>query len=166
MALITTPKAANADSYCTVAEADAYHAARGANSEWTSLADVASKERQLKWAARTLDTMFRFIGTRASQGQSRAWPRSNAVDPDGYLLDNTVVPGAILDAHAELAFQLLKEDWTQGTGSVLDEGVQVGPIKTTREQHNPIPASVASLLRGYVVGSTGAGISSIDVVLG
>ncbi len=163
MALDTTVGGASADSYCTLEEANAYHLARAFNSEWTAANDAA-KEQALKWATRQMDVLFRFVGTKAEKAQARAWPRLDAWDADGFQFEDDEIPSRLKDAQAEFAFQLLKEDWSQGLGSVVDEGVKVGSLQTSKERHRPVPSSVEQLLAGLVSSSAGSGIRSLDLV--
>lgn len=163
MALDATPGGPSADSFCTVDEADAYHAARGFNTEWASSSpDV--KEKHLKWATGVLDDHFSFVGARASATQALSWPRSG-VELDGVELPAAEVPRRVKHATAELALRLMREDWTEGLGPVTDAGVQVGPLRTSAETHHPIPARVQSLLEPLVVGGTGD-VRCVDLVLG
>lgn len=163
MALDATPGGESADSFCTVEEADAYHDARAFNAEWAA-ADASSKERHLKWATSLLDAHYSFIGARGSSEQALSWPREG-VELDGVLLSATVVPRRVRQATAEFALRLMREDWSEGLGSVTDEGVQVGPLRTSRETHNPIPAQVEALLAPLVEGGTGD-VHSVELVLG
>jgi hypothetical protein len=154
MALDTTVGGATADSYASLAEANAYHAARKHNDEWTD-AGEADKESALKWAARQLDANFTFRGTRSTKDQARAWPRSGAVDDDGFELESDEMPKLLKEAQAEYALHLLREDWTQGVGPILDEGIQVGPIKTTKSEHQRMPDAVSRILRPLISGGAG-----------
>ncbi|WP_163998674.1 DnaT-like ssDNA-binding protein [Pyxidicoccus caerfyrddinensis] len=163
MPLDATPGGPAADSYCTVAEADAYHSSRGHNTAWRTT-DVAAKEQHLKWATRLLDAHFTYVGARASAEQALAWPRRGVV-LDGCPVSSASVPLQLKGAAAEFAFRLLQEDWTAGLGPVVDEGVQVGPLRTSPERHVPIPAQVATLVRRLVQGGT-AGLGSVEVQRG
>ncbi|MCY1042717.1 hypothetical protein OV208_15440 [Corallococcus sp. bb12-1] len=163
MALDTTAGGPSADSYCTVEEADAYHAVRGHNATWDTT-DVAQKERHLKWATSLLDTRFEYLGSRADAEQALVWPRRGVV-LDGCPVGEGSVPRRVKSAVAEFAFRLLAEDWTAGLGPVTDEGVQVGPLKTSPETHRPIPSQVLALLGPLVLGGNG-GIRSLTTVRG
>ncbi|MCP3065798.1 hypothetical protein LXT21_44230 [Myxococcus sp. K38C18041901] len=163
MPLDATPGGPAADSYSTLVEADAYHSARGHNAEWAA-ASVEARERVLKWATRVLDTHYRYLGARASAAQSLAWPRRGVVF-DGATVSATAIPAQLRWAVAEFAFRLLQEDWTAGLGPVVDEGVQVGPLKTSKETHVAIPAEVAALVSPLVVPRL-AGLGSFQVVRG
>ncbi|WP_163869579.1 DnaT-like ssDNA-binding protein [Myxococcus eversor] len=163
MPIDATPGGPAADSYCTLVEADAYHSARAHNAAWES-ATVEQKERHLKWATSLLDTHFQYLGARVSDAQALAWPR-RGVRLDGVDVSPLTVPLRLRGAVAEFAFRLMPEDWTAGLGPVVDQGVQVGPLKTTAETHVPIPAQVAQML-APLVRPRPAGIGSLQVVRG
>lgn len=167
MSLDATAGGAAADSYCTLSEANSYHDSRSFNDEWGASSDAA-KEKALKWAARQLDVSFDWRGRKTYRDQARAWPRAGAMDDDGFYWDSTGAAGVPLllkQAQAEFAFQLLKEDWTQGLGSVTDDGTTLGPLKTTKEEHNSLPASVKKLVGPLTNGGTGS-VRSLEVELG
>lgn len=98
---------ADAESYCGVAFADAYHARR-LNTEWGPL-DVATKEAHLIKATEYLDAKYgaKWIGSRKVATQALGWPRLNAV-VDGVEVDADSVPVQIVRACAELAFKSFK----------------------------------------------------------
>ena len=56
MTITATPKSPNADVWGTLIEADAYHANRLHNSEWTGATD-AVKETAMKWACNVLNKL-------------------------------------------------------------------------------------------------------------
>jgi len=153
MTFDATAGAATANSYASVAEADAYLAVRGDTSAWTALA-TGAKELKLQWAALYLDTLT-FVGTKETQAQALAWPRYGVTDRDGYtVLD---VPAALKNAQAELAFQLISNDWTQGIDSVTNETLKVGSIDLGRESYRPFPSAVVNLLRPFLAYAPGSG---------
>lgn len=92
-------------SYATVAEADTYLAADDVLADaWAGLAD-ARKIRRLVSATRKLDTLP-WLGIKAVQGQSTQWPRSELKDAQGDDLDETAVPGPVVDATILMAGNL------------------------------------------------------------
>ena len=151
MALTVTPASATANSYATVAEADAYLAVRGDTSTWTALTPGA-KEAKLQWAAIYLDTLT-FKGTRSTSTQALQWPRIGVWDRDGFDVDG--IPQALKNAQAEMAFQLIANDWTQGLGPVTNETLSVGSISLGRETHRAFPAPVLALLRPFLASIPG-----------
>ena len=163
MALITTPNAANADSYATLAE----YTARAAAFGWTLADTDAANEVNLRRAAMTLDTSYAFRGIKETEAQSREWPRIHNIGYgsslffDPYPIRAGEVPTAVKDAQMELAFALqsgfdpvaaieapVKEIDSQA-GSLRERIVYAGT------QGNPRLPAVDRLLRNYI--SHGAG---------
>src|SRR5690606_32459077 len=101
--LIATPGAPNANSYVTLAEADAYVAALAGPSAraWEQL-DEDAKKRALLTATRRLDQED-YAGRKASPDQALKWPRVGAKDEDGRTYQSDVVPEVVKNAQVELA---------------------------------------------------------------
>ncbi len=117
MALVldATPGGASANSYCTAAEADAYHEARLHNEDWQTNADgtpvtTAQKEAALVWATRLLDELVEWDGLRVDTTQALEWPRLGVYKPNGEGWPTTEIPQWLKNATAELARHLLAED--------------------------------------------------------
>lgn len=122
-----------AQSYVTVAECDAYHAARG-NSTWTD-ASTLDKERALVRATAALDGRysFRFPGCRLEEDQALEWPRLDALDARGYIIDSDSVPLAVKNASCEAALVEIGE--AGALSKAQDRGGQIaedttGPLTT------------------------------------
>lgn len=130
MALNSTVGDANAESYVSVSDATAYHAARG-NAAWTGADSV--KEIALRRGTAYLDGRYRgrWKGLRETTTQALAWPRSNATDEDGVDIAEDQIPQAVKDATCEAALRELTDqgslqpDLDRG-GDVVKE--QVGPL--------------------------------------
>ena len=155
---------AGAESYATVAQANAYHTARG-NSAWELLDDVDAKEPALRKATAYMVQMYRarWKGFRVSAAQPLDWPRMNVVLDDGpyaygysTVLAINVVPQEVRDACAEFALRASVADLAPD----LERAAQVetvGPISVTYD-----PASAESvryraldaLLAPYLKGSS------------
>lgn len=91
--------------YGTVAGADAYHAARG-QAAW--IGSDAVKLQALLIASIWLDAAYAgsYSGFRINgRGQPREWPRWNAIDIYGFLIDNATVPPEIENATYEVALR-------------------------------------------------------------
>jgi hypothetical protein len=128
---------ADANSYATRADGNAYHEAHVAASDWTSAMD-AQKDAALVMATRVIDALFRFGGWKATATQALLWPRTQCPDVEqaaqsGWVgssvayLPEDAVPAAVRDATCELARLLLAEDRTgdaegQGLRSLTVEG--------------------------------------------
>ena len=87
-----TAGGANANSYITLAEADAFVEAMINStdvSKWSTGTDD-NRNRSLAAAAERLDRE-RFLGARATDTQARQWPRTGVRKPDTYV--NTYATG-------------------------------------------------------------------------
>jgi len=136
---------AGAESYISVADATAYHAARG-NSPWATLTTPQMEEA----LRRATDYMVQFYrhrwkGYRKDGGQALDWPRTNVylepfvqggVGSYPYLVADNVVPEEVRKACAELALRAaageLAEDLERAEISVT-----VGPITSTYDNTDP-----------------------------
>ena len=125
-----------AESYCSVADASAYHTARG-NAAWAALATDAIRGQCLRKATDYMEQVYRsrWQGCRVGETQALSWPRYD-VEVEGHAIDSDVVPDAVKRACAELALRAsaadLNPDLTQG---VLSE--QVGSIQVTYDKTSP-----------------------------
>lgn len=140
-----------AEAYISVADADAYFAARG-NATWAAISTDAEKEQALRKGADYLEG-YRWKGERYSSTQALAWPRSYVV-VDGYELDADTLPAALVRANAELAVRASAADLSvDAAAQVVQE--TVGPISVTyaagaRQQtrYEAVERMLASLLLG------------------
>ena len=120
----------DANSYISVADADAYWADRGTPAEWTA-ASSGDKEEALVKATDYIDAHYRWIvGTIGSTTQALAWPRNNALDRFGRYYDTDEVPGVVEASACELAQKVLEGDTliTDIEDRVTRE--KIGPIET------------------------------------
>jgi hypothetical protein len=118
---------ANANSYVTLAEADAYLEGRLNVTAWTS-ATTDTKNRALVEAQRTLSPLP-WAGSRTTDAQALAWPRQYVANPDAPLpltpvarenllptyvvyYDDNVVPTRVKHGQVELALEFLKSGTT------------------------------------------------------
>ena len=130
-------KVVGAESYISVAEADAYHSKRG-NTAWDLLDTTDQKEPALRKATDYLEQAFFSLwkGIRVEDGQPLSWPRKCAYIDDYTLIDDNIVPEAVKRACAELALKAsaaeLAPDMTQGVVSET-----VGPISVTYDTGSP-----------------------------
>jgi hypothetical protein len=126
---------ANAESYCSVAFADARHLAFG-NSAWTGADSV--KEAALRKATAYMEQAFRqrWTGNKHTVEQALSWPR-NSVVVDGYVvIESDVVPPEIANACADLALRALADDLNADlTRGIVRE--KVGPLETEYDRYSP-----------------------------
>ncbi len=146
---------AGAESYCSVAAANARHTALG-NAAWTG-AD-AVKEAALRRATQYMLQTYRnrWNGTRITQAQALDWPRWGViVDTRYYVLSNSV-PADVANACADLALKAITEDLSPD----LDRAVireRVGPLETEYNPYSPQAkrfTAINAMLAPYLKGSS------------
>ena len=146
---------AGAESYCSVADADAYHTARG-NTAWTG--ENAAKEALLRKATDYMVQVYalRWKGDRVSEDQALDWPREGVV-AFGFEIPSDAMPEAVVKACAELALRALSGDLTPDlTRRTLRE--KVGPIEVEYDPNAPaLPdyQAIDNLLAPYLKGGSG-----------
>lgn len=168
--LIATPKATNANAYCTEAEASAYlteerpHTAAA----WVA-ASTADREKAIIWATFILDNSMDWYGSRRTIEQALKWPRSG-VHWDNVWFDYDTIPSLLVKATAELAMALLKRDRTLEP-DLLGKGfskVSAGPVDITvdPEQVLPVvPTYIFSILEPLgVAKNPGTGDRTVSLV--
>jgi hypothetical protein len=133
--LDATVGGANANSYCTVADADDYH-----STLTQDLSDVwanADKAKMLMWATRLVDQHWKFIGQRVSSDQALEFPRKNVYRDGVYFagdypveyLSSSTIPAFLKNAVAEMARILSEENVTAVSDKVGVEKIKVGSIE-------------------------------------
>jgi hypothetical protein len=142
----------DANSYASVAEADAYHEGHLYASAWTA-ATAENKAKALVMATRLIDGQFQFGGVQANESQALQWPREGCHDPDadglsgGTVADN-VVPKGVIEATCEMARELLIAD---RTAAHAGEGLKYQNVGTTQTGYDksdtrPVISHVAQAL--------------------
>lgn len=126
---------ADAESYISAADADAYIQAHGGSTEWDD-ASADERDEALRLATQFIDNEYRgrWKGIRKKREQALAWPRYNVLDEDGYAISSDTIPKALKDATSEMARRQLAEglntplipDSTSAT--IKEEEFEVGPI--------------------------------------
>jgi hypothetical protein len=127
---------ADAESLCSVADASAYHLARG-NSAWAALASDTLREQALRKATDYMAAYrARWAGYRVSSAQALDWPRYEVpmrdVGGDAYY-PSDAVPAAVRNACAELALRSLTESLAPDMDAPTIRE-KVGPIEVERAQ--------------------------------
>lgn len=157
MPLDSTLGGASANSYKSVADADAYFELTNKATTWDA---VTNKDACLVQATRLIET-YRFAGYRSESTQSLAWPRSGLYTRDNVKIEDDEIPSDIAFAQYELALH-----YSTGTSSIDDRDltteIKVGPITLKNEVENgdssDIETKLMSYLSPYIVGSvSGAG---------
>lgn len=129
-----------AESYASVAQASAYHAARGA----TAWNDVDDKEAALRKATDYMLQNYRlgWKGYRVNPEQALDWPRyecyvpGSSRYPTDYLVPSNVVPVEVRNACIELALKATVEELNPDlTQQILNS--KVGPLSVTYSETSP-----------------------------
>lgn len=153
---------ANAESYVSVANADAYHASIG-NSTWTGTDPV--KETALRRAVRYLDGSYRlrFKGIKNKSTQALEWPRAGVIDPSGWVQSSIALPAVLISATCEAALRelvspnSLQPDLARG-GAILSTELVAGPVSTsTTYASGADPSDVITVLDDLLSGLIGGG---------
>jgi hypothetical protein len=131
---------AGAESYCTVAYATTYHAARG-NAAWAALT-TPQMEQALRRATDYMTQVYRkrWKGYVLQATQPLDWPRAAVFTRDyfvgQYLAPDNTVPDDVQRACAELALRASSADLAPD----LERGVvreKIGPIETEYDRASP-----------------------------
>lgn len=180
MALITTPGAADADSYFSLAEATAYFTARGITA-WTGTDAV--KENAARRGTTYLDNQYRgrWVGVRSFEAQLLAWPRRDGtrgwgyplLDLDGFDIPADSVPQQIKNAAMEAALLALTgvdmEPRLERGGMIKSIGKSVGPLRKDITYMDGAPSvdrflAIEGLLRGLVNSMPGSTSGNVRLV--
>lgn len=168
LTIIATPGAANANSFLSLAEAQAIVDAHTPVPEWD---DADSQEALLVMATRVLSAYFsgrkvlmhgpnpairtlpRWTGAPADAVQRLPWPRSGMFDLNGNAIGSGVIPEDLKIATTELALALAKEDTTGdndaaagGISSVKAGSVSVSFRNDLWVTSKPLPDAVIMYL--------------------
>jgi hypothetical protein len=146
---------ADANSYSSVVDADAYFLTRPRSTAWTALTEDG-KAQHLIHATRILDGSMIWDGEPLSSTQALAFPRY----PDD--LSASVVPDPVIVALYELAIALVGSDLTAASSAAGVKKIVVGPIEIENEGAS-VPATIPRFVRDLVApwGSTRSGSGSV-----
>ncbi len=176
-----TAGGANANSYITLTEADAFVEAMISSSDvskWTTGNDD-TRNRALAAAAERLDRE-RFLGARATDTQSRQWPRTGVRKPDTYVntyatgfpfrisedyFTDTEIPDQIKRAQIELAVYLKNNVDGISLGGLEDfKSVKIGSLQVTPDKTGAIGADrVPPMFERYLTGLRISGPGNIAI---
>jgi hypothetical protein len=120
---------ADADSYVTLTEANAYFAKHGSPAAWTSLSE-SQRDAALRYGTAALDGMVAWTGEIQVSTQALGWPRYDATDNEERLIASGSVPDRVKAAVCELALlhasTALNTAYDRG-GAIVRE--KAGPVE-------------------------------------
>lgn len=144
-----TLSGASANSYVTLAEADAYFETVPDSSTWTDKADDA-KNRAIISATRWIDALS-FYGDRCTTTQALKWPRDE-YKVDGIDLACTFIPEPVKIATYELARALANDTdaitGSTGTTGLYDE-VKLGDLQVKYKDSSMTPGVINNVFDVY-----------------
>ncbi len=153
LTLVATAGDASANTYISLADAETYFESRLYATDWSG-ATTGNKNIALVYATRLIDQQMAFIGVKAEDTQALQWPRTGAIDRNGYPIDYTTIPDEITYATAEFALFLLGEDRASDPAGQGIKQIQVDviSIKFDATTVKPVmPQAVWNILKFYGV---------------
>ena len=149
-----------AQSYCSVAEATAYHSARG-DAAWEALDSEVQEQCLVKASTYMVgEYRLRWAGSRLTEEQALDWPRSLVPRRDtavGAYYPNNSVPSEVKNACASLALRAATAPLLKDQGQ-RKSSVTVGPISTTYEAGAKVAttyAEIDAVLRPFLTSGRG-----------
>lgn len=139
----------NANTYISLANAEIYFESRANKAVWSGASDD-DKNIALVDAARQMDMMFDWFGSRATEDQGLRFPRFSIYDPDGWMYDSNEIPSELKDAQCEIALGVLAEDRTDDPDGIGIKRVKAGSVEVefdSTKVKTTIPPIVLSMLR-------------------
>lgn len=150
----------NANTYATLAEANAYVANNiHANAVWDNL-DDDDKKNLLIWATRYLDQRTNWYGLPTTTTQALQWPRTGAYDRNGVAVDSDVLPLPVKQATIEMARYLMSEDRSTERSQDALKSIKVDVIEIDfiqGYQLPEVPNMIKYILKGLGAIATGNG---------
>ena len=134
MALVTEDGSGKPDAqaFVSVADADAWLAARG-YTLWATIMEV-EKEQAIRRATDHLEQVYgpRWRGDKASDAQALSWPRSGVV-VSGYEIPADVIPPVLVSASCLTAFKAASGDLDPDIERLV-QSETIGPMTTVYER--------------------------------
>lgn len=144
---------ANAESYISVADADARHAALG-NTAWAALTTEVKEQRLRRGFEKLGEYRQRLRGTRATTTQRGDFPRYG-IFLDGAYVASDSIPAEVRNANADLALKATEDLSPDQTRGVLRK--KIGPLETEYDPYSPQAkryTAIDRMLAPYLAGSS------------
>ena len=129
----TGSQVANANSYRSTADIDAWVLTNPHDSTWTALTDV-QKNGYAVMSCRVLNEQMSWDGWQTDDEQSLDLPRSGMIDKNGNSIDNDEIPSEVQNAQSELARLLAIEDRTADSDMKGFKQIEVGSINLVADK--------------------------------
>jgi len=151
---------AGANSFASVADADAYFTDRNLDSDWFGLG-TSEKESALVRATDYLNTTYRlqWKGDKTSGTQSLTFPRYDIIDEDGFCLASSPLPTPLLYATSEMGLAL--QDPATDPYAVDRDNT---PVKSQSEKVDVIEVSVEYMTTQDLGGAALTGQSKLAFI--
>ena len=146
MALDATVGGVSANSYISVADADAYFASTFKASVWDAATDE-SKIASLILATRLLDNNVNYYGDVAADTQALRWPRTSTFDKDGVEYSDTAIPREFQNIVCDLAISLIENGGYTGSSNQFKQ-LNIGSLafKYKDSGDGPFPPNVVEAI--------------------
>lgn len=147
----------NAESYCTVVFATAYHASLGHTAAWAAIVDP---EVALRLATNYMEAVWRmkWKGFRKTSTQALSWPRTWVENPDypGYAsyIDSNSVPTIVQQMCADLALRTVTDLLPDLAPEAFLKKAKVGSLEVEYSGSGPpstVYPAVALRLAPYMI---------------
>ena len=150
------------NSYTTVSGVTVYATDYGLD-DWNASTVTDTMRSQAVFKSMRYLEALAWKGTKYSADQNLEWPRSDVYDRNGYLVDETTVPQAVINAQCEIAVLCLPDSEInlQPTYTTEDYLTEVTIANATTEKwspnsatRKPIITAVKDILKGLIGSST------------
>lgn len=147
-----------ANSYTTLSGITSYAEDYGL-SDWTATGITDTMRNQAIFKSMRYLEALNWKGVKYSEDQSLEWPRSYVYDKNDYLIDDDVVPQAVINAQCEIAVLMLPDSDVdlQPTYTKEDYLIESSIAGATTEKWNPNGATrrpvntvIRDILKGLV----------------
>lgn len=169
----------DANSYVTLAEAEAFHELQGSAEKWTALS-ADDKAKNLILAFMDMEGMYRgkWIGQKHNPKQAAAWPRSVKVggdetltDPDGVFIAVDEVPRPVKEAQLQVSLIRLNGGTFSMQTVTKDQYLKRKKVDVLeKEWSDKAPAQprypmIDNILFGYAAGAY-SGVPMLQMTMG
>lgn len=147
--IVATPNDPLANSFETLAEANAYMTTRPGSDAWFD-SDVETQKAALVMGTRLLSVGFPWTGAASTATQALVWGRTGMLSATGFDLAGDVIPQQLKDALSEMALYVI-QDVTRL--SDIDAGAQgIKRIKAgSAEIEYQVPSQYFSLVTSRLI---------------